>query len=248
MSETLNEQQQAAIEQTQGASMIIAGPGSGKTFVIVEKVLNLVKSGIPQSSILCMTFTGKAAGEMKQRLEKHGILDAKINTFHAFTKEILEDNFIESGLGKSTKIFKKTSQLVWCIRNTDKFNFNTDYLDLGNNQIRIYTAILEAISSFKEEMITPQESQKYIDLNLKQLEDSDQDDAEVQKELKFYHRLNEFNKVYKAYEDYREEKNLIDYDDMITKAIELLRKDPVVLQNYLDKFKYILVDEYQDNN
>ena len=248
MSSQLNEQQKEAIKQTQGPSMIIAGPGSGKTFVIVEKVLNLVKSGIPQSSILCMTFTGKAAGEMKLRLEKHGILDTKINTFHAFTKEILEDNFIESGLGKSTKIFKKTSQLVWCIRNTDKFDFNTDYLDLGNNQIRTYAAILKAISSFKEEITTPQELEKYIDSNLKKLCKAEQDDVEVQKELKFYHRLNEFNKVYKAYEDYREEKNLIDYDDMITKAIELLRKDPAVLQNYLDKFKYILVDEFQDNN
>jgi len=248
MSFQLNEQQKTAIEQIQGSSMIVAGPGSGKTFVIVEKVLNLVKSGIPQSSILCMTFTEKAAGEMKQRLEKHGVLDAKINTFHAFAKEILEDNFIESGLGRSTKIFKKTSQLVWCIRNTDKFDFNTDYLDLGNNQVRIYTSILEAISSYKEEMISPPELQDYIDSNLKKLSKADQEDSEVQKQLKFYRRQDEFNKVYKAYEAYREEKNLIDFDDMVTKAIELLNKDSVILQNYLDKFKYILVDEFQDNN
>lgn len=244
----LNEQQLAAITQTQGPSMIIAGPGSGKTFVIIEKVRNLVKSGISQGSILCMTFTEKAAGEMKQRLEKEGVLDAKVNTFHSFAKEILEDNFIESGLGRATKIFKKTSQLVWCIRNTDKFDFNTDYLDLGNNQVRIYTAILEAISSFKEEVISPQELQNYVNSNLKKLSKGDQEDIEIQKQLKFYHRLGEFNKVYKAYENYREEKNLIDFDDMITKALELLRKDKVVLQNYLDKFKYILVDEFQDNN
>ncbi len=248
MTEELNEQQRVAIEQIQGPSIIIAGPGSGKTFVIIEKVLNLVKSGISQGSILCMTFTEKAAGEMKHRLEKQGVLDAKVNTFHSFAKEILEDNFIESGLGKTTKIFKKTSQLVWCIRNTDKFDFNTDYLDLGNNQIRIFTAILEAISSFKEEIISPQELQDYVKSNLKKLSNADQEDIEIQKQLKFHHRLGEFNKVYKAYEDYREEKNLIDFDDMITKALELLRKDKVVLQNYLDKFKYILVDEFQDNN
>ena len=106
---TLNDQQKLAIEQIDGSSMIIAGPGSGKTFVIVEKVLNLVNSGISQDSILCMTFTEKAAGEMKQRLEKQGVIDSKVNTFHSFAKEILEDNFIESGLGRSTKIFKKTS-------------------------------------------------------------------------------------------------------------------------------------------
>lgn len=248
MTEELNEQQRVAVEQIQGPSMIIAGPGSGKTFVIVEKVLNLVKSDISQGSILCMTFTEKAAGEMKHRLEKQGVLDTRVNTFHSFAKEILEDNFIESGLGRTTKIFKKTSQLVWCIRNTDKFDFNTDYLDLGNKQIRIFTAILEAISSFKEEIISPQELQDYVKSNLKKLNKADQEDIEIQRQLKFYHRLGEFNKVYKAYEDYREEKNLIDFDDMITKAIELLRKDKVVLQNYLDKFKYILVDEFQDNN
>lgn len=184
MTDSLNEQQKAAISHIDGPSMIIAGPGSGKTFVIVEKVLNLVKSGIPQDSILCMTFTEKAAGEMKQRLEKNGIIDSKVNTFHSFSKEVLEDNFIESGLGRSTKIFKKTSQLVWCIRNTDKFNFDTDYLDLGNNQIRIYTAILEAISSFKEEMIPPAELQQYIESNLLQLKNIDEKDIEGQKKLK----------------------------------------------------------------
>lgn len=244
----LNSQQQEAISHIDGPLQLIAGPGSGKTFVLVEKVKNLVASDVPQSSILCMTFTEKAAGEMKQRLEKLGILDSKINTFHSFAKELLEDNFVESGLDKSTKIFKKTSQLVWCIRNTDRFNFNSDYLDIGNNQVRIYSAILEAISSFKEEMISPKELAKYIKLNLEKLSQSDQSDLEIKKQLKFFHRLNEFNKVYEEYEKYREEKNLIDFDDMVTKAITLLEKDSVVLQHYLDKFKYILVDEFQDNN
>lgn len=244
----LNSQQQQAVSHIDGPLQVIAGPGSGKTFVLVEKVKNLVKSGIPQSAILCMTFTEKAAGEMKQRLEKFGILDSKISTFHSFAKEVLEDNFVESGLGKSTKIFKKTSQLVWCIRNTDKFNFNSDYLDVGNNQVRIYTAILEAISSFKEEMVSPDELAKYIQKNLASLEQSDPDDLETKKKLKFFHRLGEFNKVYTEYENYREEKNLIDFDDMVTKAITILEKDPVIQQNYLDKYKYILVDEFQDNN
>ena len=248
MSDSLNEQQLAAVTHTDGASIIVAGPGSGKTRVLIEKVLNLVQNKIPQDSILCMTFTEKAAGEMKQRLEKKGVIDTKVNTFHAFAKEILEDNFIESGLGKSTKIFKKTSQLVWCISNTDNFQFDSDYLDVGNNQVKIYTAILEAISSYKEEMITPQELQNYIQENLNRLKNEDPEGTEIQKQTKFFKRLNEFNKVFFAYEQYRKEKNLIDFDDMLSKAIQLLQKDPVVLQNYLSKFKYILVDEFQDNN
>ncbi len=248
MTFTLNPQQDEAIHHADGPLQLVAGPGSGKTFVLVEKVKNLVASGVPQSSILCMTFTEKAAGEMKQRLEKFGILDSTIATFHSFAKEVLEDNFVESGLGKFTKIFKKTSQLVWCIRNTDRFNFNSDYLDVGNNQVRIYAAILEAISSYKEKMISHEKLAKCIKDNLEKLEQSDQADLEVKKQLKSFHMLSEFNKVYTEYEKYREEKNLIDFDDMVIKAIALLQRDPVVLQHYLDKFKYVLVDEFQDNN
>lgn len=244
----LDENQKQAIETISGPSMIVAGPGSGKTFVIVEKVNMLVESGVPPDSILCLTFTEKAAGEMKQRLEKHGVVDSRVSTFHGFAKEILEDNFIESGLGRSTRIFKETSQLVWCIRNTDRFDFDTEHLDLGNNQIRIYTEMLDTIRSCKEEMITPQEISELIKSNLDRLEEEGHDDANIQKQLKYYYRLGEFNKVYSAYEDYLKEKNLIDFDDMISKAIELLQRDKAVLQNCLDRFRYILVDEFQDNN
>ena len=244
----LNEQQSKAANHSKGPLLVIAGPGSGKTTVIIEKILQLVKSNVEQSSILCLTFTNKAAGEMKQRLEKHGIIDAKINTFHAFSKEILEENFMESGLGRDTKILKKSSQMVWCIRNTDKFNFNSDYIELGHNQVKIYSAMLEGISNFKEEMISPDGVQQHIDENLKILESRDPEEDEVKEQTKFFKKLNEFNKVYYAYQAHLKEKQLIDFDDMITKTVELLKKDPVILSNYQKKFQYILVDEFQDNN
>ena len=244
----LNEQQAKAASHSKGPLLVIAGPGSGKTRVIIEKILHLVKSNVEQSSILCLTFTEKAAGEMKQRLEKHGIIDAKINTFHAFSKEILEENFMESGLGRDTKILKKSSQMVWCIRNTDKFNFNSDYVELGHNQVRIYSAMLEGISNFKEEMISPDAVQDHINENLKALESRDPDDDDVKEQSKFFNKLKEFNKVYYAYQQYLKEKHLIDFDDMITKTVELLQKDPVILSNYQKKFQHILVDEFQDNN
>ena len=189
MSFALNEQQEKAVNHTSGPLLVVAGPGSGKTRVIIEKVLHLVKTGSEQSSILCLTFTEKAAGEMKNRLEKKGILDAKVNTFHSFAKEILEDNFIESGLGRSTKIFKKSSQMVWCIRNTDRFDFNSEHIELGNNQVRIYSAILEAVSNFKEEMISPDQVQEYVKTNLERLDSQDKEDIEIQKQLKFFNKL-----------------------------------------------------------
>ncbi len=239
--------QQKAIAHIDGPLMVIAGPGSGKTRIIVESVLNLHTSGIPQSSILCLTFTEKAAEEMKQRLEKSGILDTTISTFHAFSKGVLEDNFIESGLGRTTKIFKKSSQMVWCIRNTDRFGFDSRHLEIGNNQVRVYSAILEGISDFKQEMIAPEQIQKHIDTSLGKLDPDSADDA-VQKQIKFLRQLNEFNKVFHEYEKYRKEKELIDFDDMVTKAIDLFRKDPVILSDYQKKYSHILVDEFQDNN
>ena len=246
----LNEQQRQAVEAISGHSMIIAGPGSGKTFVIVEKILKLVNSGVPQDSILCVTFTEKAAGEMKQRLEGHGMRDVTVNTFHAFAKGLLEDNFVESDLGRQARIFKKTSQLVWCIKNTDGFGFDSNYLDIGNGkaQIQKYDLMLEAISSFKEAMRTSQELQEHIDLRIGSLLQKDAQDQDAKKQLKAYRQLNEFNKVYRAYEQHCKEMNLIDFDDMVTMAVSMLKKDPVILQDYCDRFRHIMVDEFQDNN
>ncbi len=244
----LSLQQLQAASHTEGPLQIIAGPGSGKTLVLVEKVKNLVKSGISPQSILCMTFTEKAAGEMKQRLKKSGILDAKVSTFHSFSKEILEDNFMESGLNRNARIFRKTSQMVWCIKNTDRFDFNQDYLNIGNNQIQVYTLVLRAIGLFKEERIKPSELEEYIQTSIMKLERSNQDDVKIKTQVKHLYKLHEFNKVYTEYEKYREGNNLIDFDDMVTKAIAMLEKDDAIRQEYLDRFKYMLVDEFQDNN
>ncbi len=244
----LDEQQESAAKHVEGPLLIIAGPGSGKTRVIAAKVLNLARSGVPQDSVLCMTFTTKAAGEMRQRLEKEGVTDVKIGTFHSLAKEILEDNFVESGLERTTRIFKKTSQLVWCIKNTDRFGLDANRLAIGSNQIRVYTAALRAIASYKEEMITPAELQSHIDSTLDGLNGKDTKGRDVQEQLKYYHRLNEFNKIYRAYEDHRKERNLIDFDDMVAEAVRLLRRDPVILQGYRDRFRHILIDEFQDNN
>ncbi len=244
MQHQVNEQQRNAIQNIDGPSRIVAGPGSGKTFVIVEKVRKMVEKGTPESSILCMTFTNKAAEEMRQRLEGYGIQDAKVNTFHAFAKELIEDNFTESGVTKSAKIFKKISQIIWFIKNTDKFEIDSDHLDMGGrkHQIDIYEQMLEAIGSFKELIIPSQDLQRHIDSKLKHLQDADNSE-----QLKQYRLLNEFNKVYAAYEKHCKEKNLIDFDDMVVIAVKIL-KDEVILKDYLKQLQYILVDEFQDNN
>ena len=108
MSFALNEQQTKAVTHKDSALLVTAGPGSGKTRVIVERVEFLIKKGISSENILCLTFTHKATGEMKDRLEKKGIVDATVSTYHSFCRDLCAEHAEITGLGKGTKIIPKT--------------------------------------------------------------------------------------------------------------------------------------------
>jgi DNA helicase-2/ATP-dependent DNA helicase PcrA len=131
----LNYSQKQAIEHENSPLLVVAGPGSGKTRVIIERIIHLVKNGIKPSEILCLTFTKKAAEVMSQRLENEGIEDVDINTFHSFAKSILQDNVLESGINISSGIIKRSAQLAWGLKNIDSFDFQ--HVTIGNNASRI---------------------------------------------------------------------------------------------------------------
>jgi len=247
----LNSEQQKAVTHQGSALLVIAGPGSGKTRVIVERVENLTKNGIPSENILCLTFTQKAAGEMQERLETKGIMNAIVSTYHSFCRDLCAENAEATGIGKTTKIIPKSSMLVWCMKNTDSFKFDTTVLDVSGDLISIYTAMHEGISNFKEEMITPDALEKWLDSEQKKLESLSEKEKAKKENLarqEYVSRHREFNKVYKKYLEYEKEKLLIDYDDMINRAITLLKTSKLVQAECREKFKYILVDEFQDNN
>ncbi len=241
----LNETQQQVANHRDGALVVSAGPGSGKTFVLVSKVISLVESGVGQSSILCMTFTEKATSEMKERLEKNGITDAKVCTFHAFSREVIGDNLIESGIGQKARTFLRPLQLAWCLRNTDMFNLDPRYVKIGNDWNALYNAMLEAISRFKQETVSCEMLQEYVDSRIAACR---HDGAEPDDQMVQVYRLNELNKVYRAYEEYKAAENFMDFEDMVYRAVMLLRDDEVLLRGYQEKFQYVLIDEFQDNN
>jgi len=251
MSITLNEHQAKAVNHKDSALLVIAGPGSGKTRVIVERVEFLTKNGIPSENILCLTFTHKATGEMKDRLEKKGIVDATVSTYHSFCRDLCAENAEVTGLGKGTKIIPKSSMLVWCMKNTDSFNFDPNVIDFSADHISVYTAMHEGISNFKEEMATPDDLEKWLDAeqkSLDELSDGEKTKKDNIRRQDYVLRHREFNKVYRRYIEYEKEKMLVDYDDMINKAITLLKTSQIVLDDCHEKYKYILVDEFQDNN
>jgi DNA helicase-2/ATP-dependent DNA helicase PcrA len=120
---SLNPAQTKAVT-TPGIQLILAGPGSGKTKVITEKILHLLDQGIPPGQILALTFSEKAAAGMSERVEQQRPhLDLDIHKFHSFCLDVLRENILASGLSVSGGIISKTNQLVWGLRNIDAFGF-----------------------------------------------------------------------------------------------------------------------------
>ncbi|KAF6247114.1 hypothetical protein C6990_05385 [Nitrosopumilus sp. b3] len=239
MSLELNFEQKQAVQHSGSPLLVIAGPGSGKTRVIIERVMHLVRSGIKPSDILCLTFSEKAADEMKHRLEKLiDVTEMEISTFHSFAKDVLEDNVLDSGIGMSSGIIKRSAQLVWGLKNID--NFKLEHLEIGNNAVEIIESVIDGISTFKDELISPEELQKYIDAKLKKdLDDEERD---------FLLKLSDLCKIYFKYQEFQRSKTVIDFDDMVVQTIELFKRKANVLSKYQKKFKHVLVDEFQDNN
>jgi ATP-dependent DNA helicase UvrD/PcrA len=239
MSINLNYEQKQAVTHTGSPLLVIAGPGSGKTRVIIERVMYLIRSGIKPSEILCLTFSEKAAEEMKQRLEKLvDITEMEISTFHSFAMEVLDDNVLDSGIGMSSGVIKRSAQLVWGLKHID--DFKLEHLEIGNNAVELIESIIEGISTFKDELISPEELQEYIDAKLqKEIPDEEKD---------FFLKLSDLCKVYFKYQKFQRSKAVIDFDDMVVQTVELFKRKLNVLTKYQKRFRHILVDEFQDNN
>lgn len=237
---SLNAEQRKAVMHEGSPLLVVAGPGSGKTRVIIERVIRLTQKGIKPAEILCLTFSEKAAEEMKQRLEKvMDVSEMDISTFHSFAKDVLEDNVLDSGMGLSSGVIKRSAQLVWGLKNID--NFGLKHLEVGNNAVELIESVIDGISTFKDELILPKELEEYIDSKLGKdnLQDEEKD---------FLLKLSDLCRVYYKYQEFQRSKSVIDFDDMVVQTIELFRRKPNVLSKYQKKYKHILVDEFQDNN
>lgn len=239
----LNEEQQKAVAHSGSPLLVAAGPGSGKTRVIVERIISLLKNGLKPSEILCLTFSEKAAQEMKERLEKIiDVTDMQISTFHSFCHDVLGDNVLDSGIGIGSGVMTRSSTLVWALKNIDSFGF--EHIELGNNAVNVIEALIDGISTFKDELITPDELSEYLNKKFKTEKTLMQDIEQYD----YLQKLCDLHKIYVRHQDYLKKSKLIDFDEMITSTIGLFQKKPNVLARYHNKFKHVLVDEFQDNN
>lgn len=221
--DTLNEQQREAVYHTEGPLLILAGAGSGKTRVLTHRIAYLIEEkGVNPWNILAITFTNKAAGEMRERVDNlvgFGSESIWVSTFHSTCVRILRRYIDRIGYDTNFTIYDSDDQKT-LIRDICK------QLNIDTKKFKERT-FLGAISSAKDEMVTPAE-------------------YEVNAVGDFSKQM--IAKVYWEYEKQLQANNALDFDDLLMKTVQLFQKDAEVLEYYQNRFRYIMVDEYQDTN
>ena len=221
----LNKEQLVAVRQKDGPMIILAGAGSGKTRVLTYKVINLINEGVDPNNILMVTFTNKAASEMKERMHKFFQNDnpkksnlPTIATFHALCAKLLRIDGEYLGIPKNFLIYDTQDQ-----KDTIKQAF--ELLGISAKEYKP-SSVLNTISQAKNELVNEKEYPNFARGHFQEI----------------------VSKTYTVYQKLLKENAALDFDDLILKVVELFRNYPQVLEKYQDKYQYILVDEYQDTN
>lgn len=231
----LNDEQKKAVEYNRGPLLIIAGAGTGKTTVIVEKIKYLLKEKLAKpEEILALTFTEKAAFEMEERVDKEipfGYFQMWISTFHAFADQILKEQATYIGITPGFRLMTEAETIIFLRKNL--FLFNLKYFRPLGNPNKFLEALLDHFSRLRDEDITPDQYLKWVEKQI----NSD----ETIKYLELAH-------AYKTYQALKIKEGLFDFSDLIYYLLKLFRERKSILKSYQKKFKYILVDEFQDTN
>ena len=221
--DTLNKEQKEAVLHTEGPLLLLAGAGSGKTRVLTHRVAYLIDElGVNPWNILAITFTNKAAQEMRERVDQiagFGADQVWVATFHATCMRILRRHIDRLGYDTNFTIYDTDDQKTVIKQVCKRLNIDT----------KMYKerTLLSEISSAKDELVDVRE------FEVKSVGD---------------YRKSVTAKVYREYQDTLKKSNALDFDDIIVKTVELFKSCPEVLYNYQERFRYIMVDEYQDTN
>ena len=214
----LNKNQLEAVNHINGPMLVLAGAGSGKTKVLTSRIINLINNGVSPLNILAITFTNKAAKEMKDRVYKligRSTYDIQISTFHSLGLKLLKENYSYLGYEKNFTILDSDDSLTIIKKIMKDMNLNPKFYNAKS--------IKNKISSCKNEM-----------MSVSQFEKIEMDKSIVE--------------VYRRYQSKLKKNNSVDFDDLLILPIKLFKEYSNVLEEYQDKYKYILIDEYQDTN
>ena len=221
MFDKLSERQKEAVMHKEGPCLVLAGAGSGKTRVLTERIVNLINSGVRPQNILAITFTNRAAREMRERVSRSIGSDADkifIGTFHSFGLKVLRENADVLGYTNNITILDRDDVNSLIKKFLKEMNLSSE-----NYPIKY---ILNKISFAKNEGLSPEEYSKFMTSPLDQV----------------------VIKIYKKYVSMLKRNNSVDFDDLLILPVKIFKKSDEVLDKYQVHYQYILVDEYQDTN
>ncbi|EGT5271714.1 DUF3553 domain-containing protein [Clostridioides difficile] len=221
--DTLNPAQREAVEKTEGPVLILAGAGSGKTKVLTTRIAYLIEDkGVQAPNILAITFTNKAANEMRERVEQNigpETKDMWISTFHSCCVRILRKDINKIGYNRSFVIYDSADQVTLVKDCLKELNLSDKVFEPK--------AVISAISGAKDKLYTPKQ---FKDINMAD------------------NRMVKIADIYALYQDRLKRNSALDFDDLILKTVELFKSNDEVLAYYRSRFRYIMVDEYQDTS
>jgi len=217
----LNEMQKKAVQKTDGPLLLFAGAGSGKTRVLAHRIAYLIENGVSPHNILALTFTNKAAKEMKERVS--GLAEngdrVWVSTFHSTCVRFLRNDIDKLNFDKKFTIYDSDDSdrlMKQCLK---ELNIS--------DKLFPSKSVLSTISGYKDNLLTPKQ---------------------VESAVVGEHRQIQIAKIYSYYQKKLRENNALDFDDLIFFTVQLFKSNPSILEQYQERFKYILVDEYQDTS
>lgn len=250
---SLNDEQKKAISFGEGPLLIIAGAGTGKTTVVTERIKHLISSGYCRpDEILALTFTEKASREMEERVDialPYGTTQMWISTFHSFCDRVLRAEAINIGLDPGYKLMTGAETILFFRKNLFKFDLKY-YRPLGN-PTKFISGLIQHFSRLKDEDVDPGQYLNWIKSKIQNSNVKANPKSKTQKEEtkeEDWEKLKELAEAYRTYEELKVKEGMADYGDLIANTLKLFRSRKNILKEYQTKFKYILIDEFQDTN
>jgi len=244
--EGLNKEQKEAVTHTKGPLLIIAGAGTGKTTVITRRIAWLLSEGLAKpEEILALTFTDKAAKEMQERVDilmPYGYTDIWISTFHAFGDKLLRENALACGMNPDFKVLTQAEAAVFLREHL--FELELAYYRPLSDPMRFIETFISLFSRARDEDISAKE---YLDFTQELILKSKKNPDDKALEEESLQQI-EIARAYVKYLELLEKGGVVDFANQFYLALKLLKGHPLILKNYQNQFKYILVDEFQDTN
>ena len=238
----LSEEQRAAVEHGEGPLLIVAGAGTGKTHVLTARIVHLIASGRARPhQILALTFTEKAAATMQERVDLYtplGLNDAAIRTFHSFGDEVFREFALELGRSGELRVLSGAEQVIFVREHL--FELPLQRYRPAGDPLRHVRALLDLFGRARDDDIAPEEYVAFAArMTAEASDDPARDEAEAQAELAA---------AYAAYTALKETHGVIDFGDQIALSLRVLRDHPAAAHRLAERYRYVLVDEFQDTN